>query len=122
MNRLPQPPYARTARNRLSQYMRGKVPGFGTLFVNAGRAAWDWKNEPNAFVLSPEDEDPATRDWGVCTQATQPILIVNREASQSHLEATARACLRDGCQSASKIDHPTASNFDQGFMLISCAV
>jgi len=26
------------------------------------------------------------------------------------------------CQSASKFDHPTASNFDQGFMLISCAV
>ncbi|MDD4967573.1 circularly permuted type 2 ATP-grasp protein [Halothiobacillus sp.] len=26
------------------------------------------------------------------------------------------------CQTASKIDHPTASNFDQGIRLISCAV
>jgi len=26
------------------------------------------------------------------------------------------------CQSASKIDHPTASNFDQGIRLISCVV
>jgi len=29
---------------------------------------------------------------------------------------------RDACQSASKIDHPTASNFDQGIRLISCVV
>jgi len=28
----------------------------------------------------------------------------------------------EGCQTASKIDHPTASNFDQGIRLISCAV
>ena len=32
------------------------------------------------------------------------------------------AMLEAGCQSASKIDHPTASNFDQGVRLISCVV
>ena len=96
MNRLPQPPYARIARTRLSQFMRTKVACFSTLFVHAGRDAWDWKNDSRAAVLSPEGQDPATRDWTVCKLATPPVLLINRNASDEHLAATARACLRDG--------------------------
>lgn len=92
------PPYSRTARLRLSEYMRNKVAGFGTLFVHAGRAAWDWKDDTRAAVLSPEDKDPALLDWSVCKLATPPVLVINRNASQAHLEATARACLRDGAR------------------------
>jgi len=94
--RRPQPPYAHTARRRLSEYMRNKVAGFGTLFVHAGRDAWDWKIDPRAALLSPEDQNPALLDWSVCKLATGPVLVINRNASQAHLEATARACLRDG--------------------------
>ena len=96
--RRPQPPNARTARLRLSPYMRNKVAGFGTLFINAGRDAWDWLHDTRAAVLSPEDEDPELLDWSVCKLATQPVLILNRNASQAHLEAVAKACLRDGAQ------------------------
>jgi len=96
--RRPQPPNARAARRRLSEYMRGKVPGFGTLFIHAGRGAWDWLDDPRAAVLSPDDIDPASRDWSVCQLATPPVLIINREASEQHLEATAMACLRGGAR------------------------
>jgi len=96
--RRPQPPYAHTARRRLSEYMRNKIAAFGTLFVHAGRDAWDWKIDPRAAVLSPEDQDPALLDWSVCKLATGPVLVISRNASQAHLEATARACLRDGAR------------------------
>jgi len=98
MKRTSQPPYANTARRRLAQYMKGKTPGFGTLFINAGRNAWDWKDDPRAAVLSPEDRDPGDLDWSVCQFATPPILVINRNASDAHLEATARACLRAGAR------------------------
>jgi len=94
--RRPQPPNARTARARLQPYMRGKVPGYGTLFVHAGRDAWDWMYDTRAAVLSPENDDPAARDWSVCKLATAPVLVINRNASDAHLAATAKACLRDG--------------------------
>ena len=93
-----QPPYSRTARLRLSEYTRNKVPAHGTLFVHCGRDAWSWKDDPRAALLSPEDQDPALLDWSVCQLATPPVLVINRNASQAHLEATARACLRDGAR------------------------
>jgi len=96
MKRRPQPPYAHSALRRLAPYMKGKTPGFGTLFVNAGRDAWAWKNDPRAAVLAPEDQDPALLDWTVCKRATPPVLLINRNASDDHLVATAKACLRDG--------------------------
>jgi hypothetical protein len=96
--RRPQPPNARTARRRLSAYMRNKVAGFGTLFVHAGRDAWDWMYDTRAAVLAPEDQDPALLDWSICQLAAPPVLVINRNASQAHLEATARACLRDGAR------------------------
>jgi len=97
-HRRPQPPYAHTARRRLSEYMRNKVAAFGTLFVHARRDAWDWMYDTRAAVLSPEDQDPALMDWSVCKLATAPVLVINRNASQTHMEATARACLRDGAR------------------------
>jgi hypothetical protein len=78
--------------------MRGKVPGYGTVFINTGRAAWEWKDDPRAALLSPENDDPADRDWSVCKLATQPVLVINRNASDAHLAATAKACLRDGAR------------------------
>jgi len=96
--RRPQPPYAHTARRRLSEYMRNKIAAFGTLFVHCGRDAWDWKIDPRAAVIAPEDQDPALLDWSVCKLATGPVLVISRNASQAHLEATARACLRDGAR------------------------
>ena len=93
-----QPPCAHTASRRLSPYMRNKIAAFGTLFIHAGRDAWSWKDDPRAAVLSHEDQDPALLDWSVCKLATPPVLVINRGASQAHLEATARACLRDGAQ------------------------
>jgi len=96
--RRPQPPCARTARARLAPYAATKIAAFGTLFVHCGRDAWDWMYDTRAAVLSPEDDDPAARDWSICQLATQPVLVINRDSSQAHLEATARACLRDGAR------------------------
>jgi hypothetical protein len=96
--RRPQPPNARTARARLAPYMATKIAGFGTLFVHAGRDVWDWMYDTRAAVLAPEYQDPALLDWSVCKLATQPVLLINRNASQAHLEATARALLRDGAR------------------------
>ena len=108
MSRRP-PPYSRTARARLSEYMRNKVAGFGTLFIHAGRAAWDWKDDTRAAVLSPEDQDPAARDWSVCQLATPPVLVINRNASDAHLAATAKACLRDGARRVLVLQPPARS-------------
>lgn len=108
MSRRP-PPYSHTARVRLSEYMRNKVAGFGTLFVHAGRNAWDWKDDPRAAVLSPEHDDPAARDWSVCQLATPPMLVINRNASDAHLAATAKACLRDGARRVLVLQPPARS-------------
>jgi len=107
--RRPQPPNARTARRRLSEYMRNKVAGFGTLFVHAGRDAWDWMYDTRAAVLSPEDQNPALLDWGVCKLATQPVLIINRNASDEHLGRVVRACLRDGAARVLVLQPPARS-------------
>jgi len=109
MKRLPQPPCARTARNRLSPYMRTKIAGYGVLFVHAGRDAWSWKDDSRAAVLSPEDQDPATRDWSLCKLAIPPILVINRNSSDAHLEATAKACLRDGAHRVLVLQPPARS-------------
>ena len=104
-----QPPYSRTARARLSEYMRNKVPAYGTLFVHAGRDAWDWKDDPRAAVLSPEDSDPAALVWSVCQLATPPVLIINRNASDEHLGRVVRACLRDGAARVLVLQPPARS-------------
>lgn len=98
MTRRAQPPYATQARHRLSAGQATRTPGYGTLFIHAGRTAWVWKDDTRAAVLSPEHDDPAARDWSLCRLAVPPVLVINRNASQAHLEATARACLRDGAQ------------------------
>lgn len=96
--RYTTPPYTRQAAARLAEYNRDKVPAYSTLFIHAGREAWDWKGDNRAFVLSHEYTDPAALDWSICQLATPPVLVINRNASQAHLEATARACLRDGAR------------------------
>jgi len=68
------------------------------LFIHAGRDAWDWMYDTRAALLSPENDDPAARDWSACKLATQPVLVINRNASDAHLAATAKACLRDGAR------------------------
>ena len=92
------PPYSNQARQRLDPSQAKRTPGFSTLFIHAGLDAWDWKDDPRAFVLSPADQDPAAFDWSVCALATPPVLLIDRGATDEHLERVALACLRDGAQ------------------------
>ncbi len=92
------PPYANQARQRLHPSQAGHIQAFSTLFVHVGFDAWRWKDDPRAFVLSPADQDPAAHDWSVCAQATPPVLMVDRGATDEQLERVAMACLRDGAQ------------------------
>lgn len=103
------PPYAHTARTRLSPRLQGRIPGFGTLFIHAGLDAWGWKDDNRAFVLAPEDTDPALLDWSVCQLAAPPVLVINRHASDAHLADVARACLRDGARRVLVLQPPARS-------------
>lgn len=96
--RTKTPPYSNQARQRLHPSQAKRVPGHGVLFVHVGRAAWDWKGDPRAFILSPADQDPAAHDWSVCALATPPVLLIDRGATDEHLERVALACLRDGAR------------------------
>lgn len=108
MSRRP-PPCSRSARAKLAAYHQQGVGGLRSLFIHAGRAAWDWKDDTRAALLSPEDEDPAARDWSVCQLATPPVLVINRNASDAHLAATAKACLRDGAARVLVLQPPARS-------------
>jgi len=92
------PPYSKQARQRLHPSQAKRVPGFGTLFVHVGRAAWDWKDDNRAFVLSPNTQDIEACDWSVCALATPPVLLIDRGATDDHLKRVALACLRDGAR------------------------
>ena len=104
-----QPPYATQARHRLSASQATCTPGHGTLFVHAGHGAWDWKDDSRAFVLSPNFQDIEACDWSVCALATQPVLIINRGATDDHLGRLARACLRDGARRVLVLQPPARS-------------
>ena len=92
------PPYSNQARRRLDPSQARRIAAFSVLFIHAGREAWDWKDDPRAFVLSPHDHDPAAHDWSVCARATPPVLLIDRGATDDHLERVAMACLRDGAE------------------------
>ncbi|MEW5838358.1 MAG: hypothetical protein AB1717_05960 [Pseudomonadota bacterium] len=108
------PPYSNQARQRLHPSQAGRTPAHQTLFIHAGRNAWDYKSDPCAFVLSPCDQDPAAHDWSVCKLATPPVLIVDRGATDDHLERVALACLRDGAQRVLVLQPPAPSTLFVG--------
>ena len=92
------PPYSNQARQRLHPSMANRVPGFGTLFIHAGANAWYWGSDNRAFILSPNFQDVEACDWSVCARATPPVLLIDRGATDEHLERVAMSCLRDGAQ------------------------
>ena len=92
------PPFSNQAHHRLHPSQARRIPAFGTLFIHAGHSAWDWKDAPRAFVLSPEPSTVWGMDWSVCALATPPVLLIDRGATDEHLERVAMACLRDGAQ------------------------
>jgi death-on-curing protein len=57
--------------------------------------------------------------YGVGLAKNHPFVDGNKRAA---FLAVGLFLMINGCQSACKFDHPSASNFDQGFKLISCAV
>ena len=90
------PPYSNQARQRLHPSQAGRIPAFDTLFVHVGHSAWDFKDDRCAFVLSPNFQDVESCDWSVCALATPPVLVIDRGATDEHLERVAMSCLRDG--------------------------
>ena len=92
------PPYSNLARQRLHLSQAGRTPAFNTLFVHVGHEAWDWKHDRRAFILSPNFQDVEACDWSVCARATPPVLLIDRGATDEHLERVAMSCLRDGAQ------------------------
>lgn len=93
-----QPPYANLARTRLHPSMAGCVPGFGSMFVHVGANAWDWKSDSRAFLVVPHGANTENLNFSVCKLATQPILVLDRGASDDELAAVARAIIRDSGQ------------------------
>ena len=108
------PPYSNQARQRLHPSQAKRTPAFNTLFVHVGHAAWDWKDDSRAFMLSPADQDPAAHDWSVCTLATPPVLLIDRGATDEHLERVAMACLRDGARRVLVLQPPAPSTLFVG--------
>ena len=93
-----QPPYANLARQRLHPSMAGRVPGFGSMFVHVGANAWDWKSDSRAFLVVPHGVNTENLNFSVCALATQPILVIDRGASDAELAVVARAIIRDSGQ------------------------
>ena len=92
------PPYSNQARRRLDPSEARRIAAFGTLFVHVGFEAWDWMYDTRAAILSPVGQDVEACDWSVCALATPPVLVIDRGATDEHLERVALACLRDGAQ------------------------
>ena len=92
------PPYSNQARRRLDPSQARRIAAFSTLFIHAGLDAWDWMYDTRAAILSPVGQDVEACDWSVCALATPPVLLIDRGATDEHLERVALACLRDGAQ------------------------
>jgi hypothetical protein len=90
----------------------GRLPGRNTAVTSAGQAIEDEQRQITGAAVMVF----VKRQRLLAMHRVFGVIPIQHQSRRRLCEAS------DECQSASKIDHPTASNFDQGFRLIFCVV